>query len=326
MKVVKTVIFAPVFLILLACSLYFLGPVLSHTDFIFTFDVNVLAKLLIFCGSLLLTYLFYSIFVTLSQDWKIILPIIFVSGILPLILLPAPVNYIFTIGLIILLLLESVLLMHKLKTYITFSTATLLTPSIKALTTLTLVISVFSYYLLISADIAENGFEVPEQLIDYAMGLATSSAEKSIPVKGEKYLAQIPQLTSEQLKLLRENPDLLRQYGLDPAILDEYENASAPNLPKPGAVKLPQKPEGGEESPNQLLRELIKNQFNTIIRPYQKIIPIFLAVGLFLILQPIISILSILINPLLWIIFKILQRSKFVKFYTEMREIKKLVV
>lgn len=89
-------------------------------------------------------------------------------------------------------------------------------------------------------------------------------------------------------------------------------------------------PQLTQEAPQNLLtdtlKQTIKDQLQNIIKPYLGIIPAVLAVLLFFILLSISSILNLLIYPLLWIIFYILEKSGFIRFTTEMRAVKKMVV
>lgn len=74
------------------------------------------------------------------------------------------------------------------------------------------------------------------------------------------------------------------------------------------------------------LKQTIKDQLQNIIKPYLGIIPAILAVLLFLILQSLMSILNLLIYPLLWIIFYILEKTGFTKFTEETRVVKKMII
>lgn len=77
---------------------------------------------------------------------------------------------------------------------------------------------------------------------------------------------------------------------------------------------------------NDLIKQTVKDQIQNLIKPYSSFIPAFLAVLLFLTLQSLTSLINLLIYPLLWITFYILEKSGFVHFETETREVKKLVV
>lgn len=299
----------------LAWGFFLTEPILKSTDLIFSFSLNTFAEIILLCAALILSFFLYVIFVTLMQDWKFILPIIIVAGILPIILISTPSGYVLAVGIIALLLLETLLLITKLKTYITFSAPVLLTPSIKTMITFSLLIISIAFYLSINSEITKNGFRLPDSLIDTAINFA-SPQQINLDQETQPQ-PQIPKLTPEQIGQIKASPELLKQFGLDAQSFDELVN---PNKAKSGA---------GIESTDltaTLTKKLIQDQVQSAIKPYQRIVPIFLAVFLFLILQPVAAILSIFLSPLLWLTFYLFEKTKFSRFQTEMREIKKLVV
>lgn len=75
-----------------------------------------------------------------------------------------------------------------------------------------------------------------------------------------------------------------------------------------------------------LIKQTVKDQIQNLIKPYQNFIPAGLALLLFLTLQSLTSIINLLIYPLLWLTFFILEKSRFVRFEVEQRPVKKLVV
>lgn len=77
---------------------------------------------------------------------------------------------------------------------------------------------------------------------------------------------------------------------------------------------------------NDLIKQTVKDQVQAFIKPYLNFIPAILAVLLFLTLQSLTSLINLLIYPLLWITFYILEKTTFIHFATEMREVRKLVV
>jgi len=73
-------------------------------------------------------------------------------------------------------------------------------------------------------------------------------------------------------------------------------------------------------------KQIVKDQVQSFIKPYLNFIPPALALLLFLTLQSITSLVNLLIYPLLWITFYVLEKTGFVKFVTETREVKKMVI
>lgn len=310
MNYVKKIIFAPLFLICLVWAFYLAEPILKSSDFIFSFSFATFLQIFWFCVSLILSFFLFVVFVSLAQDWKLILPIILVAGVLPLVSVSAPPGYVITVGLIAVLLFESFLLMNKLKTYITFSAPILLATSVKTLTTLMILIISLAYYFSLAGRIEQKGFQLPESLIDTALKLGSPPQvleQTNAPVQ-----PQIS-LTQAQIDQIKSNPDLLKQFGLDEKSFDELIN------PK-------KKDSKSTDISSNVTKKLVQDQIQQALKPYQKAIPVFLALFLFLILQPMAAILSIFITPLLWLTFLIFQKTKFVRFATEMREVKKMVV
>lgn len=174
----------------------------------------------------------------------------------------------------------------------------------KQLSTLLILVFCVGYFLSVSKIIAEKGFQIPDSLIDTTI--------KFTQPQGTSENISSPQLSlsPDQLYLLRKNPDLIRQSGLDPKILD--------------SLNQPIKPV--DNTTNNLLKQTIKNQLQGFLKPYLNFIPVGLAVLLFLTLQSLTSILNLLISPLLWITFYILEKTGFTKFEEEMRPVRKMVI
>ncbi len=158
-----------------------------------------------------------------------------------------------------------------------------------------------TYFLSINKTISEQSFQIPDSLIDTAIKLTAQS-------QGENTQEQTvqPSLSPEQIDLLKKNPELLKQSGLDPSILDNLNKS--PN------------------TPNDLIKQTIKDQVQTFLKPYLGFMPAGLAVLLFLTLQSLTSILNLLIYPLLWILFLVFEKTGFVKFTIEQRPVKKMAL
>lgn len=78
--------------------------------------------------------------------------------------------------------------------------------------------------------------------------------------------------------------------------------------------------------PPDLIKQTVKDQIQNLIKPYLNFIPAILALLLFITLQSLASIMNLLIHPLLWIIFYILEKTGFIKFTEETRLVKKMVI
>lgn len=307
MKIFKKLLFAPLFLGLLTVSLYqALG--LFSIDSAISFNFLPLIYL---CIYLLLASFFYVLFVSFSNDLKYAAPFIILASIIPVFLFDLNLAVVLGFGVLVVLFAGYYQLTHKLKAYITFSPTILLIPSIKLITTLLILVLSFGYYLSINKIIKEEGFSVPEGLIEAVIKFSMPQNDLDL-VKGDKYLAQI---TQEQIDFLKSNPLLLKQQGLDPSILDNLSVST----PAPKATKV-------STIPNDITKKLITGQFNKILDPYKNFIAPFLAVLFFITLQSLSSLLSLLLYPLVSLSFYILEKSGFLKFEKEIREVKKMVV
>lgn len=319
MSLIKKLAFAPLFMLFLAFFCYLLNPLLNDLGFLFSLDINIFLQLLQIGVSLILTALFYVVFLSLARDIKIVAPISLFASLVPLLLLNTSYPYIASIGVLISFLIIFLMVESNLKSYLNFQPTVLFNHNIKTLVTLILISFALMYYFITSGQIKEKGFQIPDSLIDASLKIVGPTSSFKPMVKGERYLAQGIQITPEQLQLLKNNPELLKQYGISPSDLDKLQTtqktgpANQNTVNKTGAITLDPK-------------ALIKDRFNTIIKQYESIIPIVLSVMFFLSLQFITSFLSILISPLLLLIYAILEKSGYIRFEKEMREVKKLVV
>lgn len=307
MTLVKKLIFAPIFLIVFAFFVYQLTPFLKSYEFIFSLSLSTAVTLIILCLSVSISSLLFVLFATLAQDWKITLPIAFLSALIPLLFLEPALALVLTVAAFVSFLLTFLSLESNLKSYLTFKPEALLGPAVRGLAGFLIAALCIVYFFSASKMVAEKGFQIPDSLIDTALQLTTSSQSNAQPEQ-----ASSSQITPDQLALLRKNPELLRQSGLDPKSLD--------TLSQPKTTKTPQ------SLTQDLLKQTVKDQIQNFIKPYINFIPAALAVLLFLTLQSLTSILNLLIYPLLWLTFAILEKTGFVRFEVEQRPVKKLVV
>ncbi len=304
MIVLKKLIFAPLFLVFLVSLIYQIIPFLKSYDFIFSLSSDTLIQLLIISSLITLSSFSFILFANLALDWKIILPIGFLTSLIPFIFMESSSAVVFMVGLLISLLLVFIGLETQMKSYLTFNPNSVLGPSIRHLSTLLIIIISIIYFLSVSKIVSEKGFQIPDSLIDTALKF---SAPQEKPDETSTPKLSIPK---EQLDLLRKNPDLLKQSGLDPKILDTLDQ--------------PQKDSGSLQT--SLIKQTVKDQIQSFLKPYLGFVPAILTVLLFFTLQSLTSILNLLIYPLLWITFYILEKSGFVRFEVEQRPVKKMVL
>lgn len=306
MVYVKKFLFAPIFLLSFLFVLYQFSLFLRQTDYLFL-NFDTLIKLLQISGFLLLASLSFVIFAALANEWKFSLPISTLASLLPVLTIPLPLAIIACLGVFVSLFFIQLALLGKLASYLTFSAPALLSPAVKNLCLLLAISLSLTYFVSIKQHIENNGFEIPESLI--------SSITKSIspsPNPSLNILQEVPELSSEQLQLIQQNPELSQQYSLQKDIIEKYlELQKVQN--KPPAID-PQ------------INDYVKKQVDAFIQPYLPWIPLILALSLFSLVHFLNSIFSLLIPPLLWLIFYLFEKTKFIHFEVETREVKKLVV
>ncbi|MBI2019722.1 hypothetical protein HYS95_03605 [Candidatus Daviesbacteria bacterium] len=305
----KKLIFAPFFLLTFILLIYQLNPLLSSYDFVFVLSADTLIELIKIAALFVLSSLLFSLFATFANGWKLILPVSLLAAAIPLLFINTALAIVLTVTIIISLLLTYLALENNLKSYLTFKASALIGPAVRHLSALLIASFCIVYFLSANQIIAQKGFEIPDSLIDTAISM---SPAKSLTEQSQTE-AQLPSINSEQLELLKQNPDMLKQYGLDPQMLDTLTN--------------PQKTlQAPQNLLNDTIKQTVKDQFQTLIKPYQSFIPAILALILFLTLQSLTAVLSIFISPVLWLIFTIFEKTAFVKFEIEQRPVKKLVI
>lgn len=269
MNIVKKVSIVPFFLVVLALLIYQFKPLLTSYETVFSLSWNALMQLIILAVLILSASLMFSLFAFLAEDWRLILAVVAVASLIPLLLVTLPLGLILAVGILTSLLLTYLTLENKLKNYLTFEPNSLLGPAIRHLATLLVIVICLSYFLSINKLIQQEGFQIPDSLIDTALKIA-------VPPQTET--------------------------------TDQPEQAVQPQLTQ------------------DLIKQTVKDQLQTLLKPYLGFIPAALAVILFLTLQSLTSILNLLIHPLLWLTFYILEKTGFVKFTEEMRPVKKIVI
>lgn len=308
MVYIKKIALAPLFLIIFTFFVYQLTPFLKSYDFIFSLSINTLTTLLVLCLSVTFTCFLFVLFATIAQDWKITLPVAFLAALIPLLFLEPALALVLTVAIFVSFLLTFFSLETSLKTYLTFKPEALLGPAIRSLAVFVVAALCLVYFFSASKLVAQAGFQIPDSLIDTVLKMSPTN----FTAEQEVIPNQLPSISQEQLELLKKNPELVRQSGLDPKILD--------TLNQPKTTKTTQ------SLSQDLIRQTVKDQIQNLIKPYTNFIPAGLAILLFLTLQSLVAMLNLLIYPLLWITFFVLEKVGFVKFTTEMRPVKKLVV
>lgn len=365
MSLAKKILFAPFFLICFSWLLWQFKDLLANpfsplnylfeslnqfsltSPYSFINSSNeMFITLTLFILPIFLTSLFFVIFSALAQDLKIVGSVIFVSLILPFIFLPLSFTIIFLgFGFMVFLVIFYAVY-NKMLHYIDFKPGALLSSSIRYLTIGLILVMSVSYFLAVNLKFQSPDFAIPDQVIDSIIKMSTSSFNPSSQLlqlqgfKTTKLAQSQPTITPEQLEMLRNNPELLKQFGLDPSVLDSFNNSpSSGSTTKPSPTSSTRRTTPSTSpsnipslTPNLLdpssgpINSLLKGQIEGIIKPLLPFLPFLFASSFFMIIFSQLFFLTILTTPLLWFVFWILEKSKLVHFEKEMREVRKLVV
>lgn len=113
-------------------------------------------------------------------------------------------------------------------------------------------------------------------------------------------------------------------FAIPDSLIDTALKFAAPSTEQSESLDQPQK--NIAQASNDLIKQTVKDQIQGFLKPYLAFIPAILALLLFFTLQGFTSFINLLIYPLLWIIFFILEKTGFVKFVVEQRPVKKMVL
>lgn len=303
MYLAKKLSFAPLFLICFYLTLSQSKPFLDSVDSFFRVTPAYWQSVAIFVGLIMLTSLFFVLFVTLSQDWRIIAPILLASNLISFLVFANPLNLVMAVGFLTVGGLIYVLLDNKLKTYLNFQPGSLLSSSVVNFSKLLVFLFSLALFFNLSAGGNQKPFQVPDQIIDSVLQMLPQET----PQQSTNPKLNNAKLPKEQLDLLQNNPELLQQFGLNAKNLDSLNLAA-----------------GG--SPTDLIKKTVSDQVNKFLEPYQTFVPAIFSFLFFTFLTSIVSLASLLVSPLLWLIFFSFEQTGFTKYIKEMREVKKLVV
>lgn len=308
MILLKKLIFAPLFLLSFILLISQLNPLLSSHNFIFALSLESLIQLVKIAALFISSALFFALFATIASDWKIILPVLGMAALMPLFFMPLNPAIIFSFLCAVSFLLAWLSLANTLKSYLTFNAPALIGPSVRTASALLIISFSIIYFLASSKTISQTAFEIPDSLIDAALKMTPPEQ-----TAGEKNAGGLPDIniTPEQIEMVRKNPQIIKQYGLDPKILDTL----TPN--KQSAVK---------DLGKNMIKQSVKDQIQKIIEPYQNLIPVVLTLLLFFTLQSLTGLINFSIYPLVWLMFLILEKIDYIKFEVEQRPVKKLIV
>ena len=166
-----------------------------------------------------------------------------------------------------------------------------------------MVISI-SFFLSANQIIAEKGFSIPDSVLDPVIKMVQPPSL----TQSQLDLSNLP-ISQRDIEELKKNPALLQQFGLSTNDLDALTNSAKPtNLG------------------TDLIKKTINDQIQNIIDPIKNYIPMILGFILFFSLTSLTSILSLLLHPLIYLLFLILEKTGYIHFTEETRPVKKMVV
>jgi hypothetical protein len=298
----KKLIFALPFLIFFYWFLFLLKPFLNNIYLTFSFDLQILVSLFYLMIILGLASLCFVIFISLSNNWKLALPVILLAIVAPIIMLASPINLFVALGCLLCFIYIMATTFQEMHSYLDFKPNKIFIPLIKTLASFLILVSSIGFYLLANTDIKTNGFNLPDPLIETALKISPSIEQPTSQ-------PQTINLNSSQINLLKQNPDLLKQYGVDPNLLNTLSPTADQALPA-----------------DNIVGPLIQKQIQDLIKPYQDFIAPTLAILFFFSLQSIFYLVSMVLLILIPLIFYLLEKINFIHFVSEMREVKKLIV
>lgn len=318
MVALKKLVFAIPFLLFLAVTLLYFQKIAIDPTQVLSMDISSLYQILIFNSFLILTALSFCLFVSFARSWQLVIPVILASLITIFAFFPSlnSPSIFLIVGFLITEVIIFFFLDNNLNTYINFSPIQIYSPFIKRFTQISIIIFSISLFVIFNIYYQTHKFEVPDSLIDTAL----KSVPQNITTSDEGKSVALPSrlnITPEQMTTLKQNPELLEQFGLSVSDLESLSKSTTIQA-KDTEKQVP--------LDQRLIKTAVKNQVDEMIKPYAQFIPITLASLFFLTAYSLSSLLLIILPVILWIIFKILESSGFIKFTSEMREVKKMVI
>lgn len=291
MQFTKQLVLALTFLILLLFTLAYSFNFLQTPYGLLSLDLSSVIPVTLIPLLLLLTSFVFILFCTLTQDWKLILPVVFLSALLIYLLpvftsanLTTPDQTLLAMGILVTLPLVFLSLKDKLNHYLTFQPTVLLIPSVKGMSTVLFILLSLIFLLLTKDTLSSQGLQLPDSLIDSITQASSSITDDNTG------------------QTLNPNSSLFNQLS------NSSQVSSALNQ--------------GQQD----LKQSLKLKFTRAVKPYTGLMAPLLALLLFLTLNSFASIIALLLYPFTWFIFYVLEKLRLIEFSVEMREVKKLTL
>ncbi len=240
---------------------------------------------------LILTGISFVTFTTLASDWRLILPVCFLGSVTTFLFMPFQYALILSVTSLLAFAICNFALQKALTSYLTFQTKQLLVPATHQIIFLLIFFTSIVFYFSANSIIKSQGFQLPANLTRLVSGAISQQTSSSLN-------SSLPALSADQ-------KDELQQLGINQGTIGNVAKRAE-----------------GQTNTSALVQKQVQN----FIDPYKAFIPPVLALLFFVTLYSLTSLLGFLLNPLLSLIFFILDKTGFTKYKTEMREVKKLIV
>src|SRR3989344_2625540 len=303
MKVFKRLLFAPIFLITLFFFFYFFNLYIKSETYPLATNPQMLFQFALLSGLALLSSLFFILFAILTQDWKLAVPVFALIDTVPLLFGLNPLNYLLAGGCFTLHCISYFLVDREIEQAVDFKPEALLSPPVKKLASFLIILISIGYFLTTNIRIQEKGFQIPDTLADTVLKMAPIPQATDINTSINQYSLEELSPTKDQVRELKNNPELLKQFGLEPEMLDQIK------------VKQMKQP-----------KRLINEQIQKLIDPYIQYISLILALIFYASLQFILNILSFLVSPLITLIFILLEKFKVISYVITTKEVRKMKI
>lgn len=301
MGYVKQVVFALATLGLVTYAIWASSWILSNPNLVFEMSSDSFWTVTLVPINGLLVGLSYALTVVMSKEKVIDLGVIAVSAMIPIAMMGVFGVWI-SGGLAVSEILAMMMIRHSLATYLNFGPATILMPGIKTVAVVLIVCIYGVWGWQMQQAVNKNGFHLPDSLVDEVIKLMDTSSGNQ---EGSSYINQLA------------GGGLSQQLGISQQQLETFGNSQLGN----------QVAENIQKQTQTAVKEALNKQVDIIIKP---ILPIF-GWGMAAMLG--FSALGMLVFPLfqitagiVWWIFWAMEKTGWVRFETEMRPVKKLVV
>lgn len=312
MSIVKKLIFALPFLLSIAVFYLQAGAFLKDFSALFSLNVTFLLTLMYFAAIIVLVSYLFVVFANLAGDFKIVIPVILLSGLISFLFTDSPVNYFLGGGLIIALGISFAFILNRIKKDpANFQVSNNINKPSGQLSALIIVVVTIALYFMSAANSEQLVQSFIDSVVDFSSNFVQNQQSAQIP---ELTQSAGPSLTPEQISELKQNPQLLKQFGLDPSVLDQLDSTTKITTITP------------QNAIAEAAKPIITEQITNFIKPYMGIIPFAIAFIFFLNFQFFTSIILFVSSPLTYLLFLILEKIGFIKYEITTRQVKKLVV